>query len=119
MNEILGILILIASVLFGGALVTILQKVDRGQMIKLLLSLSGGFLLAIAFVHFIPEIYVHNGEQIGYYILLGFFSPSQTARTRSGKYHSDHFSIIIEPTNHIGCILYRIILFFYCDLIDL
>jgi zinc transporter ZupT len=41
-------------------------------MIKLLLSLSGGFLLAIAFVHFIPEIYVHNGQEIGYYILLGF-----------------------------------------------
>lgn len=72
MNEFLGVLILIASVLFGGVLVTILQKVDRGQMIKLLLSLSGGFLLAIAFVHFIPEIYVHNGDQIGYYILLGF-----------------------------------------------
>ena len=72
MNEIFGIIILIGSVLFGGLLVVLLQKVDRGQLIKLLLSLSGGFLLAIAFVHFIPEIYVHNGEQIGYYILLGF-----------------------------------------------
>lgn len=72
MNEIFGIIMLIGSVLFGGLLVVLLQKVNRGQMIKLLLSLSGGFLLAIAFVHFIPEIYVHNGEQIGYYILLGF-----------------------------------------------
>ncbi len=72
MNEIFGILILIGSVFFGGLLVVLLQKVDRGQMIKLLLSLSGGFLLAIAFVHFIPEIYVHNGQAIGYYILLGF-----------------------------------------------
>lgn len=72
MNEILGIIVLMASVLFGGVLVVLLEKVDRGQMIKLLLSLSGGFLLAIAFVHFIPEIYAHNGEQIGYYILLGF-----------------------------------------------
>lgn len=72
MDELIGIIILILSVLFGGLLVVLLQKVDRGRMIKLLLSLSGGFLLAIAFVHFIPEIYVHNGEAIGYYILLGF-----------------------------------------------
>ncbi len=72
MNEFFGIMILIGSVFFGGILVVLLQKVDRGQMIKLLLSLSGGFLLAIAFVHFIPEIYVHNGQEVGYYILLGF-----------------------------------------------
>lgn len=72
MNEVIGIIVLILSVLIGGLLVVILQKVDRGRMIKLLLSLSGGFLLAIAFVHFIPEIYMHNGETIGYYILVGF-----------------------------------------------
>ena len=72
MSEVVGIIVLIGSVLLGGLLVVLLQKVDRGQMIKLLLSLSGGFLLAIAFVHFIPEIYVHNGEQIGFYILIGF-----------------------------------------------
>jgi zinc transporter ZupT len=72
MSEILGVILLVASVFLGGAMVVFLHKVNRGQLIKLLLSLSGGFLLAIAFVHFIPEIYVHNGMQAGYYILLGF-----------------------------------------------
>lgn len=72
MNEFLGAALLVGAVLFGGAIVALLQNLNRGKIIKLLLSLSGGFLLAIAFVHFIPEIYVHNGDTIGYYILLGF-----------------------------------------------
>ncbi|MEX2485535.1 MAG: ZIP family metal transporter [Brumimicrobium sp.] len=72
MNEFLGAALLVGAVLFGGGIVVALENLNRGKLIKLLLSLSGGFLLAIAFIHFIPEIYVHNGERIGYYILLGF-----------------------------------------------
>ncbi len=72
MNEFLGIILLISAVLLGGGIVVLLNKMNRGKLIKLLLSLSGGFLLAIAFIHFIPEIYVHHGEEIGYYILIGF-----------------------------------------------
>lgn len=72
MNELLGASLLVGSVLLGGGIVALLENLNRGKLIKLLLSLSGGFLLAIAFIHFIPEIYVHNGEKIGYYILLGF-----------------------------------------------
>lgn len=72
MNEIIGILILIATVLLGGAIVVLLQKADKQTVIKLLLSLSGGFLLAISFVHLIPEIYLHHGQKMGYFILLGF-----------------------------------------------
>lgn len=72
MNELLGIALLVSAVLLGGGIVVLLNKMNRGKLIKLLLSLSGGFLLAIAFIHFIPEIYVHHGEEIGYYILVGF-----------------------------------------------
>ncbi len=72
MNEIIGVLLLIASVLVGGAIVAFLQNINKGNIIKLLLSLSGGFLVAITFIHFIPEIYLHNDHNIGYYILLGF-----------------------------------------------
>lgn len=73
MNEILGILLLIASVLLGGGLVVILQKSNKTKVIKILLALSGGFLISIAFIHFIPEIYMHQGEKMGYFILIGFF----------------------------------------------
>lgn len=67
-----GTILLIGSVLIGGGVVVFLQNLNRGKLIKVLLSLSGGFLLAIAFIHFIPEIYAHGSENIGYYILLGF-----------------------------------------------
>lgn len=73
MDEIIGVLLLIVSVLIGGALVTILQNRNQQKIIKILLALSGGFLISIAFIHFIPEIYYHHGEKMGYYILVGFF----------------------------------------------
>lgn len=72
MDEIFGIILLVLAVLAGGGLVVFLQNLNKSLVIKLLLSLSGGFLISIAFIHFIPEIYLHNGGDIGYYILLGF-----------------------------------------------
>lgn len=72
MNEYLGVFILVLSVLVGGGIVVLLEKANKNTVIKLLLSLSGGFLLAISFIHLIPEIYIHSGEKVGYYILLGF-----------------------------------------------
>lgn len=72
MSLIWGTILLISSVLVGGGIVVFLQNLNKGKLIKVLLSLSGGFLLAIAFIHFIPEIYAHGSEGVGYYILLGF-----------------------------------------------
>ena len=73
MNEIIGILLLIASVLSGGLIVSLLQNKSKEGVIKILLALSGGFLISIAFIHFIPEIYFHHGDKMGYFILIGFF----------------------------------------------
>ncbi len=63
---------LIGSVLFGGFLVTLLNKSKNEQIIKLMLAFSGGFLLSIAFIHFIPELYESNSSNIGIFILVGF-----------------------------------------------
>ena len=63
---------LIASVLIGGLVVVLLDKADKGSIIKILLAFSGGFLLSIAFIHFVPELYEHSEHNIGIYILLGF-----------------------------------------------
>jgi zinc transporter ZupT len=63
---------LLLSVVAGGFFVTSLHRANKTQLIKILLAFSGGFLLSIAFNHFIPELY-HEGKQgIGMYILLGF-----------------------------------------------
>ncbi len=72
MTLLLEALLLILAVLCGGGIVVFLQQRDQGKLIEFLLSLSGGFLLAIAFVHFIPEIYETGAESVKYYILLGF-----------------------------------------------
>ncbi|MCR9172237.1 MAG: ZIP family metal transporter [bacterium] len=63
---------LIGSVLLGGGLVLWLRKEHNTQLIKVLLAFSGGFLLSIAFIHFIPELYEHSKLQIGVFILIGF-----------------------------------------------
>jgi zinc transporter ZupT len=63
---------LILSVILGGFFVTYLQQNNKAQIIKLLLAFSGGFLLAIAFTHFIPELYQQESASIGIYILIGF-----------------------------------------------
>jgi zinc transporter ZupT len=63
---------LIGSVALGGMLVTMLQRSQNKQLIKLMLAFSGGFLLSIAFIHFIPELYEHHEIHIGAYILTGF-----------------------------------------------
>ena len=63
---------LFASVLLGGSLVAYLHTNNKNQWIKLLLAFSGGFLLAIAFVHFLPELYHEHSESIGIYVLIGF-----------------------------------------------
>lgn len=63
---------LLMSVVLGGFFVTYLQQTNKAQIIKLLLAFSGGFLLAIAFTHFIPDLYHEESASIGIYILVGF-----------------------------------------------
>jgi len=71
MNIALQIILLISVVLIPGILTYSLKSINP-KSIKLLLSFSGGFLLSIAFLHFIPEIYHNNSSKIGIFILLGF-----------------------------------------------
>lgn len=66
------ILALILSVPAGGLLVALLDKKNNDHIIKLMLAFSGGFLLSLAFIHFIPELYEHSTVKIGIFILVGF-----------------------------------------------
>ena len=62
---------LITSVLCAGLLVIFLKDAARTS-IKLLLSFSGAYILAICFLHLIPEVYAEHSVQIGLFVLLGF-----------------------------------------------
>lgn len=72
MNTAVVISLLIASVLAGGVVVSTMHRSKNEQLIKILLAFSGGFLLSIAFIHFIPELYEHSELNIGLFILIGF-----------------------------------------------
>lgn len=75
MNIHLTAILLILSAILGGAIVDIISKgksENSQRIIKLLLAFSGGFLLAIAFHHFLPELYEHHVPNIGIYVIIGF-----------------------------------------------
>ncbi len=64
-------LLLFSSVLIGGGLAFYLRRNDK-NLIQLLLSFSGAYILGITFLHLVPETY-GEGQHTGLFILLGFF----------------------------------------------
>ncbi|MDR0801674.1 ZIP family metal transporter [Fluviicola sp.] len=73
MSELIAtVFFLLLSVVLGGVLVVLLEKKNQVRFIKLSLALSGGFLLAIAFIHFLPELYAEAHTTIGIWVLAGF-----------------------------------------------
>jgi zinc transporter ZupT len=72
MERTIVFLSLLLSVVAGGFFVSSLHRFNKTQIIKVLLAFSGGFLLSIAFNHFIPELYESGTDNIGMFILLGF-----------------------------------------------
>lgn len=75
MNIWVNTLLLLLAVVAGGMIVTFLAKVTsikQSRVIKLLLAFSGGFLLAIAFHHFLPELYIHEVPNVGLFVIIGF-----------------------------------------------
>ena len=72
LNSFIVISSFVGAVILGGVTVVYLQATNKTQLIKLLLAFSGGFMLSIAFTHFIPELYSNKTATIGYFILLGF-----------------------------------------------
>lgn len=72
MNLFITLFLLIGTVILGGLIVIAVGRKQNDRMIKLLLAFSGGFLLSIAFIHFIPELYESSEINVGLFILVGF-----------------------------------------------
>lgn len=62
---------LFLSVIVSG--IAVLFVNISSKSLKLVLSFSGAYLFAISVLHLIPEIYASSSEDIGLYILIGFF----------------------------------------------
>jgi len=54
-----------------GVVIALIFKPAVTNAVKLLLSFSGAFLLAITIFEFLPEVYAQGGKEIGVYIILG------------------------------------------------
>ena len=63
--------LLIGVVLSGGILVYFLKEKITG-ILRYLLAFSGAFMLGIATLHLIPEVYANHESYIGIFVLLGF-----------------------------------------------
>jgi zinc and cadmium transporter len=63
--------VLFVVVFLSGLSMFVLKKIDK-QYVKLLISFSGAYLLALVILHLLPEIYEQHIANIGYYILGGF-----------------------------------------------
>ena len=71
MNVVITDIILFVSAFLSGLLV-IVFKLKFSKNLKLLISFSGAFLLAICILHLIPEIFSNYTSKIGVFILIGF-----------------------------------------------
>lgn len=86
---------------FVSAIIVLLFKLKFTKNLKLLISFSGAFLLAISVLHVIPEIYNNYTSKIGLLILVGFllqvllefFSDG----IEHGHFHSHNKNLVIFP----------------------
>lgn len=65
------ILLLFLPVMICGMLVFRFKISDN--KLKLILAFSASYLLALTFVHLMPEVFSKGDEKIGIYVLIGFF----------------------------------------------
>jgi len=71
MNELTTNIILFSTAFLSG-LAVIFFKLQFSKYLKLLISFSGAFILAICVLHLMPEIFIEYDAKIGVFILVGF-----------------------------------------------
>ena len=71
----------------AGSLVPIVFKKFNNSWMTLMLAFSGAFLLAITFLHLMPEVFHELGEKAGLFILLGFLLQLALQRLSHGIEH--------------------------------
>lgn len=70
MNVVFGIVLFFVGLASGLGGIYLHGRLTRD--VKVLLAFSGAYLLALALLHLLPEIYIHLGFDAGFYILAGF-----------------------------------------------
>lgn len=70
-----------------GSMIPVLFKKFNSAWMMLMLAFSGAFLLAITFLHLMPEVFHELGEKAGIYILAGFLLQLGLQRISHGIEH--------------------------------
>ncbi len=92
------ILLLFLPVFFGGLLV--FRVVIKENQLKLILAFSAAYLLALTFLHLIPEVFQQGSQDAGMFILIGFFIQLFIDYFSTGIEHG-HIHIHKEDKNKI------------------
>jgi zinc transporter ZupT len=86
---------LFLTALGGGALAFYFQK-NNAQVLRLVLSFGGAYLLGVVFLHLLPETYEGGGASVGFWILGGFLLQicldQFTQGVEHGHIHAHHGS---------------------------
>jgi zinc transporter ZupT len=100
MNELTINIILFSTAFFSG-LAVMLFKLQFSKNLKLLISFSGAFILAICVLHLMPEIFHEYDVKIGVYILLGFIIQLLleffSGGIEHGHFHSNKKDLALFP----------------------
>lgn len=87
---------LILSVLVGAILVLLVNL--KNSIVKLFLSFSGAYLLAVTVLHLMPDIYNSDFEHVGLFILFGILIQSLLEFFSKGAEHGHIHTEILEKS---------------------
>ncbi len=70
MNALLAVAVLFTTVWIGAAIAWLFAQ-QRRHLLPGLLAFSGGYILAVTVLHLLPDVYSHNGIEVGWMVLSG------------------------------------------------
>jgi len=93
--------IILFSTAFVGGLAVVLFNLQFSKNLKLLISFSGAFILAICVLHLMPEIFHEYDAKVGVFILIGFLVQLLleffSGGIEHGHFHSHKKELAIFP----------------------
>ena len=92
------LLLLFLATLAGGSVPLWWRGLTEGRM-QLVMAFSGAFLLAITFLHLLPESFSEIGGKAGFYLLIGFFLQLIIQRFSHGI---EHGHVHLPANDHHG-----------------
>lgn len=108
------LIILFITPILGSILVYLVKDLKRVS--KLLLTFSGAYLVSLVFLHILPDIYQSGVENIGIFILIGFFLQVLLDYMSKGI---EHGHIHIEKNSAINGVLIGLYLHAFIEAIPL